>query len=76
MFSTPEETFEWYANELRKVGIFARNFPDNVGFRIVKWTSENYKRKLALGNKPMLLYAATTSIIKLKLILELNQEKK
>ncbi|MEX6159760.1 hypothetical protein [Providencia manganoxydans] len=60
MFSTPEETFEWYANELRKVGIFARNFPDNVGFRIVKWTSENYKRKLALGNKPMLLYAATT----------------
>lgn len=63
-------------NGLRKVGIFTRNFPDNVGFRIVKWTSENYKRKLALGNKPMLLYAATTSIIKLKLILELHQEKK
>ncbi|QNP20869.1 hypothetical protein [Providencia rettgeri] len=60
---------------LRKLGFFERYFPDNVGFRIERWTSENYKRKLAIGNKPMLLYSLTASAIKLKLILELHSDE-
>lgn len=57
-------------NGLRKVGLFEKYFPDNVGFRIVKWTSENFKRKLNSSNKLLLLAAAGSSLVKLKLVLE------
>jgi len=68
----PTET----AKGLRRPGFWSRTFPDNVGFRITKWTRENYKRKLAIGNKPMLLYSLTSSAIKLKMILKLDEENK
>lgn len=57
-------------NGLRRVTVFERLFPDNVGFRIVRWTRENYKRKLNTSNKILLAVAAGSSIAKFKLILE------
>lgn len=55
---------------LKRVTFFEKYFPDNVGFRIVRWTSENYKRKFSTSNKLLLLIAAGSSIVKLKLVLD------
>ncbi|MGK4233839.1 hypothetical protein ACK2MR_22325 [Providencia hangzhouensis] len=60
---------------LKRVTFFEKYFPDNVGFRIVRWTNENFKRKLTSTNKLLLLASAGSSIQKLKLVLEQYEKK-
>ncbi|MEX9609814.1 hypothetical protein AB7179_15010 [Providencia manganoxydans] len=60
---------------LKRVTFFEKYFPDNVGFRIVRWTNENFKRKLTASNKLLLLASASSSIYKLKLVLEQYEKK-